>query len=333
MADRGPREATKDLATAIYAGDRAAAAATAAQVVAAGLPVRGLVDRYLAPILRTTGEEWLDAKVSAGAEHRRTAAAERALSAAADLSIPSRFPQGVVVVGGVEGDQHTLPPRMLAEVLQEEGWEVVLLGTSLPASEVLALARAADAETVLLCCSVVSAVPALVETVAVLRDEGLTVLVGGAALGADASIAQAAGAQGWAADAEGALRLLRQPAPAVPVSAAFHRLPAHRRAIAALTQLEPELVGCPDQIPLVGSACVEHVKVGAIGLLLDAPTIVTSHREWTLRYLSARGVERDVWERTYARALAVLAPSGSLSDLVSWLEALDRAGGGATWAG
>ena len=81
--------------------------------------------------MEQVGQLWQSALWSVIDEHIATGVAETALSAAAvvDRRAPTR---GHVVVACVEGDWHSLPARMVAEVLESEGWSVRFLGASHP---------------------------------------------------------------------------------------------------------------------------------------------------------------------------------------------------------
>jgi hypothetical protein len=126
--------------------------------------------------------------------------------------------QGHVVVTCAEGEWHSLPARMVAEVLRMHGWLVTFLGASTPADHLRRFLTEVNAVGVVVSCSVPIFLSGALRSVQAAQAEGVPVLVGGRAFGPDDLRARRLGADGWAPDAAAAARLLgewrRQP-PAV----------------------------------------------------------------------------------------------------------------------
>jgi methanogenic corrinoid protein MtbC1 len=215
-----------ELLVQFSAPDRYAAADLCIAHIESGTPLRELVDNALAPAMAQVGDLWQAAIWSVVDEHIATGVAETALSAAAGCERRTSA-SGEIVVACVEGDWHSLPSRMVAEVLDSEGWSVRFLGASHPTSMLTDYVRRHRPEAVLLSCAVPMALPALTCAVHALHELDTKEFVGGRALGTTPYRAAAVGADGWAASAPTS-ELLAQPITAPRPAAAFTRIDEHR---------------------------------------------------------------------------------------------------------
>ena len=150
-----------------------------------------LVDDVVARFLHRVGERWHEGTLSPAHEHLASATVRRVLAWVAETyeggDPPSRAPW--LVVATPAGELHEFGAMLVAAAAAEEGWRVVYLGASLPASHVAAAAEQVGARAVAL--SVVHADgaegegSALDELRATARalPRGAALLVGGAAAG------------------------------------------------------------------------------------------------------------------------------------------------------
>jgi len=311
--------------------DRRAAAEHCAALVAGGLPLDSLVDQGLAPAMAQVGQLWETAVWSVADEHVATAVAESALSAAAaERAAPRRH--GEVVVACVEGDWHSLPSRMAAEVLVAHGWSVRFLGASHPTSLLVEHLSRHRPEAVLLSCAVPMALPALAAAVQSIHGIDLPVYVGGRALGDSPRRALAVHADGWAPDAAGAADLLSRPAARrhrTDISAQLmeHRarqamLPAWvQNAMDVLVQLMPAVGTFAPEVRDRTSADLLHLlDMACIAVLLDDPDLLDEQCDWLARVLAARGVPADA----LAHGLTALRETGPLGEQVTGVDRLLR---------
>lgn len=281
--------------------DRRAAAERCAAMIEGGMSLTTLVDRGLAPAMERVGRLWESGGWSVADEHLATAAAEAALSAAAAECRPQGA-RGEVVVACVEGDWHSLPSRMLAEVLVAEGWNVRFLGASQPTHLLVEHLARFRPEVVLLSCAVPMALPELALAVQLIRDLSLPVFVGGRALGAHAHRALVLGADGWAPDARGALQLLQKPERRHDVAPVRQALASYRErqrltaawAAAAMERLDtlmPQLATYPTATVERTQADLHHVlDMAAVSLLVQDPTLLDEQCAWLQGVLDARRV-------------------------------------------
>jgi methanogenic corrinoid protein MtbC1 len=197
--------------------DRKAAARQALGLLETGATIQELVLALLGPAQVEVGRQWEANQWSVADEHAATAISDAVLGALA-WRIEAAENQGHVVVTCAEGEWHSLPARMAAEVLRVYGWQVTFLGASTPADHLRRLLAEVGAVGVVISCSVPIFLGGALRSVQAAQAEGIPVLVGGRAFGPDELRAHRLGADGWAPDAAAAAHLLgewrRQP-PAV----------------------------------------------------------------------------------------------------------------------
>ena len=188
--------------------DRRAAARQALALLEAGATVHDLVHGLLGPAQVEVGRRWEVNQWSVADEHAATAITDAVLGALA-WRIDAAEDQGHVVVACAEGDWHSLPARMAAEVLRVDGWQVDFLGASTPADHLRRFVPEAGVVAVVISCSVPIFLGGALRSIQAAQAAGVPALVGGRAFGADDLRARRLGADGWAPDPAAAGRLLR----------------------------------------------------------------------------------------------------------------------------
>jgi excisionase family DNA binding protein len=194
----------------LVAGDARGAWGVVEAALTAGM---GPVDVYLdviAPAMASLGERWAGGHSDVATEHRASGIAMRVLGRLGPRFARRGRTRGCVVLGTPEGERHSLPVAMLADLLRSGGWEVSDLGCDMPSASFARVA--ADTERLSAVGVSVTNRACLVAaagTIAALRDAlGATpILVGGRAV-VSAVDAAALGADGWAPDGRAALAIL-----------------------------------------------------------------------------------------------------------------------------
>jgi methanogenic corrinoid protein MtbC1 len=194
--------------------DRRSAVRQALGLLDAGASVQDLVQGLLGPAQAEVGRRWETNRWSVADEHAATAITDAVLAALA-WRIEAAEDQGHVVVTCAEGEWHSLPARMAAEVLRAHGWQVTFLGASTPADHLRRFVDEVSAVGVVISCSVSIFLSGAQRSIQAAHAAEIPALVGGRAFGPDDLRARRLGADGWAPDADGASRLLgawrRQP--------------------------------------------------------------------------------------------------------------------------
>lgn len=213
-APRAPRRpgtasTRRRLGDRLVAGDEAGAWSLIQDAMVGGLDPVAVHIELLAPAMRSIGADWESGALSVGDEHRATSVAQRLVGRLGPRFVRPGRTRGTVVLAGASGDPHSLPIAMAADVVRAGGYAVVDLGGDVPPDSLAAAAARADRLVAVgLSAATAGGEAALRRTVVAVRAAvaGVPVLVGGPAM--DAERAAAIGADGYAPDAVGLVRLL-----------------------------------------------------------------------------------------------------------------------------
>lgn len=163
-------------------------------LLAGGMAVDELITEVLAPVQLEVGLRWGANLWSVADEHAATAVIDGVLGALAlNAPVPDAH-RGRVLVACAEGEYHTMPARMGAELLRGEGWEVTFLGASLPATDLQRYAGATQPDVVVISCTVPLFLPGARRCFASVTELGLPSVAAGAAF--DDARARRVGASG-----------------------------------------------------------------------------------------------------------------------------------------
>jgi methanogenic corrinoid protein MtbC1/DNA-binding XRE family transcriptional regulator len=126
---------------AVVTADTAAAAAIVAE---AGRRELGLAQLYLdvlAPALESVGRLWAAGRLTAAQEHLATEITLDQMARARQRFRPSEHLGRSAMVAAIEGEQHVVGARMVADLLEEAGWAVDFVGPNTPTADLIALIR------------------------------------------------------------------------------------------------------------------------------------------------------------------------------------------------
>lgn len=118
-------------------------------------------------------------------------------------------PSVYAVIGTVQGDLHDIGKNLVAMMWKGANFGVIDLGSNVPAEKFIEAARTHNAKIIGLSALLTTTMPAMMETVKKVRESGLDVkiIIGGAPI--TAAFAKEVGADGFAADAAGAVQAVR----------------------------------------------------------------------------------------------------------------------------
>ena len=140
--------------------------------------------------------------------------ASEAMRAAMDvitphLEVEAAGGRGTVVIGAVEGDVHDIGKSLVALMLDGAGFTVHDLGVDVAIPAFVAAAKEHDADVVAMSSLMVTTMPKMKVVIEALHEAGLEAkpIVGGAPI--TQAFADEIGAAGYAPDAGGAVRLVR----------------------------------------------------------------------------------------------------------------------------
>lgn len=146
-----------------------------------GLGYSGLVERLAGPLITSIGEEWHDGIMTAAQEHAATATIRSHIEKHVRL-FPISEGAPTIVVTTPAGQIHELGAILATAVARKVGWNVVYLGSSLPAAEIASALQQCRAKALALSISYPADDPSLPEELATLRNlagDDLMIFAGG----------------------------------------------------------------------------------------------------------------------------------------------------------
>ncbi len=188
-------------------GDGSACTRLTIDLLDDGVP-SAVVIGLLAAVQREVGERWLRGNLTVADEHLVSISTQKALDALANTAEPP-VPVGLIVVACAEGDWHSLPAQMFAELLRSRGFNALFLGASVPADHVAALLSRRRADALAVNCNLPLFYSGITRLADAAHHLGIPVIAGGRALGRDPSRALRLGADAWAPDLDQADTILR----------------------------------------------------------------------------------------------------------------------------
>ncbi len=126
------------------------------------------------------------------------------------LSTGSVAAKGTVIIGTVKGDLHDIGKNLVALMMEGAGMDVVDLGVDIDAEKFVKAAVEHNAGVVALSAVLTTTMPTMETIVAAIKEAGIAVktIIGGAPV--TAAFADQIGADGFSADAPGAVELTRK---------------------------------------------------------------------------------------------------------------------------
>ena len=209
------------LKRAVMEGDRAAVQTLVGAGLAAGVPAVDILDQGLLPAMDVVGtrfgaKEMFISEVLLTARAMHAGLALLKPSLAKDTTANGARP--VVVLGTVRGDLHDIGKNLVAMMLETGGFDVVDLGTNVPADRFVQAVRQHRPAVIALSALLTTTMREMRQTLDVLRKAGLTdgvkTVVGGAPVTEE--FARTIGADGWAPDAPSAVATIRALLEAAP---------------------------------------------------------------------------------------------------------------------
>ncbi|MFF8830899.1 B12-binding domain-containing protein [Streptomyces sp. NPDC015131] len=357
--------ACEELWQAVRERDEYAAGQAVFSALAAGASAEDVLLEVIAPVQRRVGGEWAAGRFTVAQEHAATAIHDRIIAAmahraetlgasgasgASASAVPSAAGSAPVAAAGVEpvaaagsvtvacvdGEWHSLPARLLAEVLRHRGHRVDFLGAKVPTPHLIAHLHQTAPDAVALSSSIPVRLPGAHAAITAVQAIGIPVLVGGAAFGPDGRYARLLGADAWAPDARAAAGLLAQglPRPATgAVRQTVEDLPhlsdqEYTLVLRNKRQLvKNTLTGLEERLPAVraytdaqrdrtAEDVVHILDFLTTALYMDDAELFTGFLDWTGDVLEARHVPAGVLDpglailqeelKDFPRALRIL---------------------------
>jgi hypothetical protein len=319
------------LRSALVDGDVTTAYRICLRLLDEGTPFDSIVQGVLMPIQIDLGRRWAAGDISIADEHAATAVVEELLMLLAG-GLEGGDGREVVVVCP-EGDDHSLPGRIVSMSMGLAGLRTRFLGASLPARDLADFLESQRPFAVALSCSVPSALVGASRSVAAAHGHGVPVVVGGRAFGADPTRALRIGADAWAVDVESAVDTIGRwpnggPALAQPVRAipevvdllASERTLLVANALAAVIDAVPAVTAVTDGIDRTAVELASLIDVAAAAILLDDPSVIGEQREWAVQLFTSHGLPAETIDHALT-ALATAADGRGFPEAAALLRA------------
>jgi methanogenic corrinoid protein MtbC1 len=189
--------------------DVVAARATLAEAIESGTPLTHIYSSILPPLMREVGRLWQADEITGAHEHYCSAAIQSVLCSFYGFTFGASGASGrSLIVACVEGEQHELGARTVADVFELSGWRTRFLGANLPSRELVAMLKRDQRPPDLIALSVTrpERLARMASTIAAIRDSStIPIIVGGYLFHENPRLAEALGADGCAHDAEAAV--------------------------------------------------------------------------------------------------------------------------------
>lgn len=213
-ADGLPAGPAHDYLQAALAGRRDAAIKVVRDALLEDVSAEEIMLGILQPAQVELGRLWETGSISIAHEHYTTAITQLSLSLLYPRLLLNRLALDKSLVATTVGSEaHEIGIRMIADLLEQGGWQTAYLGADVPHEDVVERVAQQRADVLAVSATMaghVREVRALVRTLrADPRCAHVRVLVGGRPFTINPGLADAVGADGWAPDARSALALCR----------------------------------------------------------------------------------------------------------------------------
>lgn len=160
----------ESLVAALLAGDEAGALQVVSLAPAAGLGHVEIAESLILAAHARVGLAWHKGDITVAHEHRASHLVLRCLEKAKDLADRQGSHGRQAAVLCVEGDNHWLAARAIANVLETQGWFVSFLGENVPVSSVKAFFAEGVFRVVVVSATPLDSTDALKQTIKSLQD-------------------------------------------------------------------------------------------------------------------------------------------------------------------
>ena len=166
----------------------------------------------ITPAQYRVGEMWERGEISVAGEHLATAVNSFVASACYTPLARSTSGGARALVACTPGEMHELGPRMLADLLECDGWDVDFYGSSMPVRDLVGAIRERQPRVVGLSTALVLHLGSVKSTITAIREalgeDTPPIMVGGNAFRGDGDLWRQVGADLYAADASAAVTML-----------------------------------------------------------------------------------------------------------------------------
>jgi len=154
-----------------------------------------LIDFYLSyiqPAMYKIGQLWEQGYISVAHEHLATSTISRVMASIYPEFVIGEVDKGIAIVSAVANEYHQIGARMIADVLEKDGWDVRYLGADIPSEDLITLINEVEPTFVCLSLTMSLHIDDMVNTVNRIKNEvthfPLKIMVGGLAINTDLAL-------------------------------------------------------------------------------------------------------------------------------------------------
>lgn len=199
---------------AVLAGDRRVASRLVMDAIATGVSLHDIYLHVFQPTQHEIGRLWQRNEIGVGDEHLATAITQLVMSQLYPMLFSGPRRRHTFVSACVGGELHEIGARMVADFFEMEGWKTYYLGANTPISGIIKSIRERKADVVGISVTISHNVAAAEQVIRGIRSEAACrdtkVMVGGYPFRLSPDLWKTIGADGFAADAAGAIILAEQ---------------------------------------------------------------------------------------------------------------------------
>lgn len=160
-----------------------------------GMPIKEIYNEVFFPAMVKVGDLWEDNRFSVAQEHLATAITQTIISGLYDNIFDEKKDsnKGAIILSCAKNELHELGARMLADLLELDGWDVMYLGANTPNHSMLEMIKSKTPMVVALACTMKENIQHVKELVGIIKDQykgDIKILVGGMAFNINDSFVQ-----------------------------------------------------------------------------------------------------------------------------------------------
>ena len=174
----------KEYLREILAGKRKSALEIIMDAYRGGYPIPDIYMDIFQEALYEIGRLWETNQITVADEHMGTAITQYVMSNMYQHLEIADLQRGKLVMTGVQGELHQVGANMVADVLEADGWDVMFLGTNVPAEGVIQSIRQHGTELFGISSTMLFNIPKVIQLVEAVRTEfgnSIRIMLGGGA--------------------------------------------------------------------------------------------------------------------------------------------------------
>jgi methanogenic corrinoid protein MtbC1 len=207
-------ELATDYLDALLRGERNLASRLILNAVDEGVSIKKIYLHVFQPCQREIGRLWQTNQVSVAEEHYVTAATQLIMSQLYPHIFNTRKTGRRMVATCVGGELHEIGVRMVADFFEMEGWDTHYLGANTPTESILETLETRQPDILAVSTTITFNLDAMIDLITEVRasqvSDGVGLLVGGRPFNMSPGLWETVGADGYAADAQAAIRTAEQ---------------------------------------------------------------------------------------------------------------------------